>query len=209
WNKVEAAISPKTRIIALNFPHNPTGIILTEEDLDAIETLTSNTDIILFGDEVYEHIVFNGKKHLSLASRNTLAERSVVISSFGKTYHTTGWKLGYICAPKNLTAELRKVHQFTVFTVTSPMQVAVAEFMKNSKHHENLAAFYQEKHDLLLHGLRQTRFQPLPSQGTFFLLADYSEISDLPELEFSEWLTREHGVTVIPVSAFYEEPGAY
>ena len=208
WNKVEAAISPRTRLIALNFPHNPTGIILSEQDLDAIERITTGTDIILLSDEVYEHIVFNGKKHLSLASRKSLAERSLVISSFGKTYHTTGWKIGYVCAPKALTTELRKVHQFAVFTVSSPMQVALAQFMQQPEHHENLSAFYQDKHDLLLAGLQQTRFRPLPSEGSFFLLADYSRISDMPEIEFSLWLTQEHGVTVIPVSAFYRDPSA-
>lgn len=205
WNKVADAITPRTRLITLNFPHNPTGIILTEQDLDAIEQIVAGTNIILLGDEVYEHIVFKGKTHLSLASRQSLANRSAVISSFGKTYHITGWKIGYVCAPKALTAEIRKVHQFSVFTVSSPMQVGLAKFMQDPSHHTNLSSFYQEKHDHLLDGLRKTRFKPLPSEGTFFLLADYSEISDMSEIEFSKWLTVEHGVTVIPVSAFYRD----
>lgn len=206
WNKVADAVTPRTRLITLNFPHNPTGIILEKQDLDAIEKITSGTNIILLGDEVYEHIVFNGKKHLSLATRESLARRSLVISSFGKTYHTTGWKIGYVCAPEALTNEIRKVHQFSVFTVSSPMQVALAQFMVQASHHENLSLFYQTKHDHLFNGLLKTRFKPLPSEGTFFLLADYSEVSDMPEIEFSKWLTVEHGVTVIPVSAFYKDP---
>lgn len=208
WDRVRNAISSATRLIVLNFPHNPTGIVYTAADLDTLEQITAGTDIVLIGDEVYEHIVFDGRQHLSLATRDALAARSVVISSFGKTYHTTGWKIGYCCAPKPLTTEIRKVHQFMVFTVSSPMQHALAAFMEHQDAYLNLPAFYQEKHDYLFKGLESTKFRPLRSDGTFFLMADYSEISSKPELEFSTWLTQEHGVTVIPVSAFYREPAA-
>jgi len=208
WNRVQAAITPATRAMVLNFPHNPTGILCTENDLDALERITQNTDIILISDEVYEHIVLHGQQHLSLARRASLAARSVVISSFGKTYHATGWKIGYCCAPAMLMREIRKVHQFMVFTVPSPMQVALAEFMQRQDAYLNLSTFYQEKYDLLHHGLATTRFRPLESAGSFFLIADYSQISTLPETEFAHWLTREHKVTTIPMSAFYQDPEA-
>ncbi|MFY3007119.1 aminotransferase class I/II-fold pyridoxal phosphate-dependent enzyme, partial [Achromobacter xylosoxidans] len=155
-----------------------------------------------------EHIVFDGKPHASIARRPLLAEHAFVISSFGKTYHTTGWKIGYCCAPRQLSAELRKVHQFMVFTVPSPMQFALAEFMRDPKPYLDLPAFYQAKRDRLSQGLAKTRFKPLPSPGTFFLLADYSEISKQNEADFARDLTVRHGVTVIPVSAFYQRPDA-
>lgn len=208
WQRVRDAITPRTRALMLNFPHNPTGINLQESDLDALEQIVRDTGILLISDEVYEHIVFDGADHQSLSRRTLLAEHSVVISSFGKTYHITGWKVGYCCAPAALTAEIRKVHQFNVFTVVSPMQYALANFMKEPRHHLQLAAFYEEKRDRLFEGLSTTRFKPVKSAGTFFLLADYSEISDLPEGEFAKWLVKEHGVGVIPVSAFYRDPNA-
>jgi len=208
WNRVHAAVTPATRAMVLNFPHNPTGILCTEDDLNALERITQNTDIILISDEVYEHIVLHGQRHLSLATREPLAARSVVISSFGKTYHATGWKIGYCCAPAALMREIRKVHQFVVFTVPSPMQVALAEFMQRKDAYLGLSAFYQEKYDLLHCGLASTRFRPLESAGSFFLIADYRQISDLPEAEFAHWLTVEHKVTTIPMSAFYQEPDA-
>jgi len=208
WNRVHAAVTPATRAMVLNFPHNPTGILCTEDDLNALERITENTDIILISDEVYEHIVLHGQRHLSLASREILAARSVVISSFGKTYHATGWKIGYCCAPAALMREIRKVHQFVVFTVPSPMQVALAEFMQRKDAYLGLSTFYQEKYDHLHRGLASTRFRPLESAGSFFLIADYSRISDLPEAEFAHWLTVEHKVTTIPMSAFYHAPDA-
>lgn len=208
WQRVRDAISRKTRLLMLNFPHNPTGIVLTEEDLDILETIVHGTGIMLLSDEAYEHIVFDGRKHQSLARRKSLAAHAIVISSFGKTYHTTGWKVGYCCAPKAITAEIRKVHQFMVFTVSSPMQYALANYMQDPTPYLELSAFYQKKRDRLHAGLLTTRFKPLPSQGTFFLLADYHQISDLPEAEFARWLTLEHGVTVIPVSAFYRDPNS-
>ncbi|MFJ1300307.1 pyridoxal phosphate-dependent aminotransferase [Pseudomonadota bacterium AL_CKDN230030165-1A_HGKHYDSX7] len=208
WQRVRDAITPRSRLLMLNFPHNPTGAVLDDSDLDALEQIVRDTGILLLSDEVYEHIVFDGKPHASLSRRPLLAEHAFVISSFGKTYHTTGWKIGYCCAPRALSAELRKVHQFMVFTVPSPMQVALAEFMADPKPYLDLPAFYQEKRDRLSAGLAKTRFKPLPSPGTFFLLADYSEISQLDEATFARNLTVDHGVTVIPVSAFYRDPAA-
>lgn len=208
WERVRAAINAKTRMLIVNFPHNPTGINLTSLDMDELERIVMETGILILSDEVYEHIIFDNKPHRSMASRESLAANSIVVSSFGKTYHTTGWKVGYCCAPKILTAEIRKVHQFGVFTVSSPMQVALAEHMEDASPYRELPAFYQEKYRTLTEGLKNTRFRPLPSQGTFFLLADYSAVSDLPESEFARWLTTEHGVGVIPVSAFYQQPDA-
>jgi methionine aminotransferase len=206
WNKVKTAVNDKTRLLILNSPHNPTGAIFNATDLDALESILVDTNIIVLSDEVYEHIVFDHQSHQSLASREKLAERSFIISSFGKTTHTTGWKIGYCCAPPSLTKELRKVHQFVVFTVPSPFQHALAAYTKNKSTYLSLPSFYQEKRDYLTAGLAQTKFKPLASPGTFFLLADYSNISDQKESEFSIWLAKTHGVVVIPVSAFYSNP---
>jgi len=208
WGRVAAAITPATRAIILNFPHNPTGILYTEACLDALERITRNTNIILISDEVYEHIVLHGKKHLSLACRESLTARAVVISSFGKTYHATGWKIGYCCAPKLIMHEIRKVHQFVVFAVSSPMQVALASFVQNKATYLGLSVFYQEKYETLLQGLESTRLRPLRSDGSFFLIADYSQISDMKELEFARQLTIKHKVAAIPMSAFYHAPEA-
>ena len=208
WQRVRDAVTSNTRALIINFPHNPTGINLEDSDLDALERIVEETGIFLISDEVYEHVVFDGRQHQSLSRRKQLAEKSVVISSFGKTYHITGWKIGYCCAPAAITAEIRKLHQFNVFTVVAPMQYALARFMSDPKHHLGLADFYQRKQDHLFNGLAKTKFKPVKSAGTFFLLADYSEISDMPEAEFAKWLTIEHGVGVIPVSAFYRDPNA-
>lgn len=208
WDKVRAAITDKTRLLILNFPHNPTGINLLEPDLDALESIVIDTGVLVLSDEVYEHIVFDGDIHRSLCRRAALAANAIIVSSFGKTYHMTGWKIGYCCAPAKLMTEIRKVHQFMVFTVSTPMQVALAEYMSDPQPYLQLPAFYQQKRDRLFNGLKETRLQPLESEATFFLLASYHTISDVPELEFSRWLTLEKGVTVIPVSAFYENPQA-
>ena len=208
WQRVRDAITPRTRLLMLNFPHNPTGAVLQDADLDALEAIVRDTGILLVSDEVYEHIVFDGVPHNSLARRPLLAQHAFIISSFGKTYHTTGWKIGYCCAPRALSAELRKVHQFMVFTVASPMQFALAEFMQDPKPYLDLPAFYQAKRDRLAAGLAGTLFRPLPSPGTFFMLADYSALSQQNEGDFAQRLTVEHGVTVIPVSAFYRNPDA-
>jgi methionine aminotransferase len=208
WQQVRDAITDRSRMLIINFPHNPTGINLQPSDLDALEAIVRDTGILLLSDEAYEHIVFDGQAHQSMARRPTLANNAIVVTSFGKTFHATGWKVGYCCAPARLTAEIRKVHQFMVFTVASPLQVALARYMKNADTYLALSNFYQGKRDRLAQGLAHSRFVPLPSQSTFFLLADYSAISDMPEAEFAHWLTREHGVGVIPVSAFYQDPDA-
>jgi len=206
WDAVNRAINKKTKMIMLNFPHNPTGAVLTEGDLDQLEAIVSKTSLILLSDEVYEHIVFTPNGHRSLSSRPKLAERAFVISSFGKTTHTTGWKVGYCCAPKELTQEFRKIHQFVVFTVPSPFQHALAKYSSDPSTYNKLSIFYKAKRDRLVTGLESTRFRTYACPGTFFLIADYKSISDMSESEFSIWLTKEHGVTVIPVSAFYSTP---
>lgn len=208
WALVNAAITPKTKLLIINFPHNPTGAVMTKVDLDELVNLVNRTGIFLLSDEVYEHIIFDGVKHLSVSSRPSLAANSFVISSFGKTTHTTGWKIGYCCAPKRMTTELRKVHQFMVFTVPSPFQYALATYTADSETYLKLPDFYQTKRDYLSNGLQHTRFKVLPSPGTFFLLADYSDISDQAEVDFAIWLTQSNGVTVIPVSAFYQTSDA-
>jgi methionine aminotransferase len=208
WTLVTAAITKKTKLIIVNFPHNPTGAVITDADLDELENIVNQHDLLILSDEVYEHIIFDGGTHKSLATRPDLAAKTFVISSFGKTTHTTGWKVGYCCAPKQMTTELRKVHQFMVFTVPSPFQHALATYTTDPNTYLNLSDFYQEKRDYLSHGLQTTRFKVLPSPGTFFLLADYSDISNQSEADFAIWLTQTHGVTVIPVSAFYQSSDA-
>lgn len=202
WSEVAAAITPRTRMIIVNTPHNPTGAVWSAEDMAELERLTRATDIVILGDEVYEHIVFSGR-HESLARVPCLRERSFVVSSFGKTYHITGWKIAYCAAPKPLTAEFRKVHQFNVFTVFHPAQWALAEFMRAEPGFaEGLADFYRAKRDFFRAQLAGSRFELLPCAGTYFQLARYERISDLPDSEFARWLTIEKGVAVIPVSAF-------
>ncbi len=206
WARVQAAVTPRTRAIIVNFPHNPTGAILHDADLDALEAIVRDTNIVLISDEVYEHIVFDGEPHRSLATRPELAERTFVISSAGKTLHTTGWKIGWCCAPARLSTELRKIHQFMVFSVSTPMQHAIAAHMADPHAHAGLPAFYQARRDHLAKGLADTGLEALPCPGTFFLLADYAQLSSLPQEAFVRWLTTEHGVTLIPVSAFYDGP---
>ena len=208
WDRVRCALTSKTKLLIINFPHNPTGAVMSASDLDALEEIVLDTNIMLLSDEVYEHIIFDDVKHLSIATRPALLERTFVISSFGKTTHTTGWKIGYCCAPPHMTTELRKVHQFVVFTVPSPFQHGLAAYTADPTTYLSLPAFYQAKRDYLSEGLKQTRFKVLPSPGTFFLLADYSDISDQIEADFSIWLTQQHQVTVIPVSAFYADTTA-
>jgi methionine aminotransferase len=205
WDLLASKVSPKTRLILINSPHNPTGITLSEEDLDQLAEIIRDTNILLISDEVYEHMVFDDKRHHSVASHQELAQRSFIISSFGKTYHVTGWKVGYVLAPKLMTTEFRKVHQFNVFTVNTPMQVGIAHFMRDHTHHLNLSSFYQEKRDYFRNALSDSQFKLLPSDGTYFQCVDYSAISDLSELDFATWLTKEIGVAAIPVSAFYRE----
>jgi methionine transaminase len=206
WDKVAAAVTPKTRLIMINSPHNPTGSVLREADIRALEDIVRGTDILIVSDEVYEHMVYDGARHESVCRYPELAARSFVISSFGKTYHVTGWKIGYVAAPAPLSAEFRKVHQFNVFTVNTPVQHGIARYMLNPAPYLELPAFYQHKRDLFRAGLASTKFKLLPSDGTYFQCVDYSAISSLPEADFAKWLTTEMGVAAIPVSAFYNQP---
>jgi methionine aminotransferase len=203
WAQVAQLISPKTRLIIINSPHNPTGSLLTAVDLEKLANLVRGTDIVVLSDEVYEHILFDGEQHASLCAHAELAQRSIVVSSFGKTYHITGWKIGYVVGPADLMAEFRKVHQFNVFTVHTPSQLALAEYMQDASRHLGLAAFYQEKRDFFRKLMAATPFKLLPCRGTYFQLASYAGLSELPDRAFAEWMTREVGVAVIPVSVFY------
>ncbi len=206
WSKVAAAVTGKTRLIMINSPHNPTGSVLREADMRRLDEIVRNTNILLLSDEVYEHMVYDGHQHESICRHPELAARSFVISSFGKTYHVTGWKVGYVAAPAALTAEFRKVHQFNVFTVNTPVQHGLTAYMANPAPYLDLPKFYQHKRDLFRDGLKTSRFKLLPSDGTYFQCVDYSEISALPEADFAKWLTAEIGVAAIPVSAFYNHP---
>jgi methionine aminotransferase len=202
--RIQAAITSRTRAIVVNTPHNPSATVWGEAQMHRLVSMLRDTDIIVIADEVYEHMVFDGQLHQSVARLPELAQRSFVVSSFGKTYHVTGWKVGYVAAPATLMAEFRKVHQFNVFTVNTPMQHGLATFMSDSSHHLGLPAFYQRKRDLFRAGLAGTRFRLLPSQGSYFQCVDYSAVSDLGEEAFCRWLTTEVGVAAIPLCAFYE-----
>ncbi len=209
WEQVRRAITLRTRMIILNSPHNPTGATLKPEDLDQLAELVRDTSILLLSDEVYEHLVFDGQIHQSLLLRPELAERAFVVSSFGKTYHVTGWKTGYCIAPPALTKELRKVHQFVTFVGITPIQLALADFMAEYPDFcLELSAFYQGKRDRFNQVMADSRFILQPTPGTYFQLADYSAISDLPDLEMAEKLTREYGVAAIPVSVFSQAPSS-
>lgn len=205
WDEVTRLITPRTRMIILNSPHNPTGTVWTAEDMARLEALVKDTDIVLLSDEVYEHMVFDGARHESVLRYPGLAERAFVVSSFGKTYHITGWKVAYCLAPRELMAEFRKAHQFIVFTVHAPSQYALAEFMKRPGWYEQLKALYQGKRDIFRQALAGSRFELLPCQGTYFQCVKYGAISDDGDRAFVERLTREHGVAAIPVSAFYPD----
>jgi methionine aminotransferase len=206
WDEVAAAVSKKTRLIIVNSPHNPTGSVFRQADLDALKAIVEGTDILILSDEVYEHMVYDGIRHESICRHPELASRAFVVSSFGKTYHVTGWKIGYVAAPVSLSAEFRKVHQYNVFAVNSPMQHGIATYMADPKPYLELPAFYQRKRDFFRSGLEKSRFKLLPSDGTYFQCADYSAISGMSELDFAKWLTAEAGVAAIPVSAFYQRP---
>ncbi len=206
WQAARRAVSDRTRLIVINSPNNPAGSIFTAEDLDALADLVSGRDIYVLSDEVYEHMVFDDQRHHSVLSHRELRRHSFAVFSFGKTYHATGWKLAYCVAPPPLTAELRKVHQFVTFTSTSFIQYAIADFMRaHPEHHRELPAFYQDKRDTFCRLLADSRFRFTPSSGTYFQCVDYSAISDRPDTEFCNWLTREIGVAAIPMSPFYGE----
>jgi methionine aminotransferase len=209
WQRVRDAITPRTRMLIVNTPHNPSGAMFAEADLAALRDLLAGTDIVLLSDEVYEHIVFDGRRHESVLRDPELAARSVVVSSFGKTYHCTGWKIGYAIAPPALSSELRKVHQYNTFCSFAPAQFALAEMIRGEpEHHEQLGAFYQAKRDRFRRQLEGTRLRPLPVPGGYFQLVDYSAVSDLSDVEFCRWLTIEKGVAAIPLSPFYAEAPA-
>ncbi len=207
FDKIAAAITPKTRAILVNSPHNPSGTVWSAQDMLRLQEILAPTDVLLICDEVYEHMVFDGQQHQSAASYPGLAARAFIVSSFGKTYHVTGWKVGYVAAPAALSAEFRKVHQFNVFTVNTPVQHALAAYMADVKPYLELAAFYQRKRDLFRAGLARTKFKLLPGEGTYFQCVDISGLAvperNLPEADFCLWLTSEIGVAAIPLSAFY------
>ena len=203
FDKIAAAITPKTRAMLINSPHNPSGMVWTAQEMLRLQELLAPTNILLISDEVYEHMVFDGVPHESAARYPGLAARAFIVSSFGKTYHVTGWKVGYVAAPAPLSAEFRKVHQFNVFTVNTPVQHGLAAYMVDTEPYMGLPAFYQRKRDLFRAGLAHTRFKLLPGEGTYFQCVDISEVSDLSEAEFCQWLTRDIGVAAIPLSAFY------
>jgi methionine transaminase len=203
FDKIGAAINPRTRALIINSPHNPSATIWSRADMLKLQDLLAPTDVLLISDEVYEHMVFDGQQHESAARFPGLAARTFIVSSFGKTYHVTGWKVGYVAAPAPLSAEFRKVHQFNVFTVNTPMQYALGAYMADSRPHLALPDFYQRKRDLFREGLKRTKLRMLPSEGSYFQCVDISKVSDLGEAEFCLWLTTEIGVAAIPLSAFY------
>lgn len=205
WKDVEKSITSKTKLIIINSPHNPTGSLLSEKDLKALEKIVKGTNILILSDEVYEHIIFENKTHESVIKYKELYNRSFVISSFGKTFHTTGWKIGYCLAPENLMKEFRKIHQFNVFAVNTPIQYAIAEYLTKKDKYLGLGAFYQEKRDFFVNGVKDSRFKIIPSYGTYFQLLDYSKISDEKDTEFAKKLTIENKLASIPVSAFYHD----
>ena len=207
WDEVRAALSDRTRLIVINSPHNPTATVLKPSDLDELSRIVAGTDITILSDEVYEHIVFDGRRHESLARTPALRTRSFIVGSFGKTFHVTGWKVGYVAAPAALTAEFRKVHQFVTFATNTPVQHALAEFLADPRSYGELAGFYQRKRDLFLKLLAGSRWKPIPSRGTYFQLLDYAAITDEKDADFAIRLTREVGVAAIPTSAFlYNQP---
>ena len=202
WSAVAAAITPRTRLLMINSPHNPTGSIMTADDIAALTAIVQRSGIYIVSDEVYEHIIFDGARHESLSRHPELAARSFVAGSFGKTFHVTGWKVGYVVAPAALTAELRKVHQYVTFSTMTPVQHGIADLLNDQEALDALPSFFQRKRDLFLQLMKDSRFRPLPCRGSYFQLMDYSAISDLADAEFALWLTREHGVAAIPTSPF-------
>ena len=207
WQTVANAITPSTKAIIVNSPHNPTGTVFSANDLEALYSIADQHNLLVLSDEVYEHIVFEGAEHQSVLRHKELAKCSVVVSSFGKTYHTTGWKIGYCVAPAQLMAEVRKVHQYLTFSTSTPMQLALADFLDaHPEHDEVLPSFYQQKRDLFNKAMNESRFTFTPSPGTYFQLMDYSTIKDVPDTEFALWLIEAAGVAAIPISVFYQTP---
>ena len=205
WDQVKARINARTKMIMINTPHNPSGAVLTENDLKTLEEIALKYGIIVLSDEVYERIIFDSITHQSVLKFPGLAAQSVAVFSFGKTFHATGWKVGYAVAPEFLTKEIRKAHQFVTFSVNTPVQLALAEYLKNPEHYQMLGKFFQQKRDFFLDQIKGSAFEPLTSHGSYFQLLSYKNISDKPEAEMAEWLTKEHKVASIPVSAFYKD----
>ncbi len=203
WDTVTRLVSSNTRMIIINTPHNPTGSVLKPQDMQRLENLATTRDIIVLSDEVYEHLIYEGIPHESVCKYPQLRERSFMVGSFGKTFHATGWKMGYVLAPENLTEELRKVHQFNVFAVNTPIQYAIAEFMEDRDNYRHLGTFYQEKRDFFMRAVKGSRFQLIPSYGTYFQLLNYEDISQESEMDFAVRLVKEYGLGTIPVSSFY------
>ena len=203
WEAVEKKVTDKTKMIVINTPHNPSGAVLKKEDLERLYDIIDNKEIFVLSDEVYEHLIFDGLEHQSVLSHAGLREKSIAVFSFGKTFHATGWKMGYSVAPKEITEEIKKVHQFVVFSVSTPVQLAMTEFLKNSDHYNSLPDFYQKKRDLFLELMKKSRFKPLPSHGTYFVTYSYEDISNEGDVAISQRFTKENGVASIPFSVFY------
>ena len=192
-------------MLIINSPHNPSGAILSKEDLQALEDIVDETGLFVLSDEVYEHIVLDGAEHQSVLRSESLRAHSIVVSSFGKTFHATGWRIGYLIAPARLTEEIRKVHQYNTFTIHTPTQLAIADYLKDPVNYRGVSSLYQQKKDLFLEVMKESRFEPIPSHGTFFQLMNYAQISDRHDVEFAECLTKEVGVAAIPTSVFYQD----
>ena len=205
WDRIADAITARTRLLIINSPHNPTGTAMQMDDIAALRTIVADRDLFILSDEVYEHIIFDGLRHESMLRYPDLAAKSFVVSSFGKTYHTTGWKIGYCIAPPDMTTEFQKVHQFLTFTSNTPIQYAYEQFIQRAALYLELADFYQQKRDVFLDAMQDSRFKPLPCSGTYFQMMDYGEISNEPDLDFARRLTIEHGVAAIPPSVFYHD----
>ena len=205
WEMVKKNVSQRTRMILINTPHNPTGAVLSKQDIIQLEKIVEGKDIFILSDEVYEHIIFDNKRHESILYYPNLREKSIIVYSFGKTYHNTGWKIGYVLAPEYITKEFRSVHQFEVFSVNTPIQYALAEFMQDPNEYLHVHTFYENKRNLFNNLLKKSRFKIKPASGTYFQLADYSEISNLPDMAFAEELCIQHKVAAIPLSPFYRQ----
>ncbi|MEM9261901.1 MAG: methionine aminotransferase, partial [Bacteroidota bacterium] len=205
WDVVASRVTPKTRMIVINSPHNPTGTVLRKADMEALRDIVSGTNILILADEVYQHLIFDSRQHESVLRYSDLYQRSIVSMSFGKTFHATGWRIGYAIAPPAITAELRKVHQFNTFSINRPLQHALADYLAIPEHYLTLPEFYQRKRNLFVKAMADTPFEFLDCAGTYFILAAYRSMSDLPDQEFARWLTREKGVAVIPISSFYSD----
>ena len=205
WDEVEQKITPQTRMIMINTPHNPTGSVLTGEDMRRLDKIaTQHPDLLILSDEVYEHIIFDNLTHASVLRYLALEEQSIAVFSFGKTFHATGWKVGYVVAPAHIMAEIRKIHQFVTFSVNTAIQLAIAEFLKTESNYTLLPAFYQQKRDLFLDQIKDSGFTPIPCHGTYFQSLSYKEISDRPDMEMAEHLAKTHSIASIPISAFYK-----